>query len=377
MLSICRILAKVGYEVRTLCTTAFDTPGQNARKWHESLGLKIVENKPCECTLPVWTFEADSILHNLMDTPGQHTNGWEGRHGGDFEKALDAILDGFVPDATLTYAGMPCFVNCRRKIRKKGGVVVLGLRNHGYFSKNAMTEVDYGLASSNWLAGRYASFFGRNIEGLPSPLVEKDIIPDKSEQIFYTFVNPATHKGALFFIRMAEELSLARPDIPLLILDSQDLGAKLVSLGIQHGIDLRRHANIMLAPKVPKPRDYMHVTRAVLVPSLWEEPSGRVAAEAQLCGIPAIVSDRGGLPETVGEAGIVLHIDNAIRAETRQLPPAEAVREWIDMIVRMTDDEAFYRQSCANAMRAGERYKESVIGPQYVAYFDSLRPARE
>ncbi len=56
----------------------------------------------------------------------------------------------------------------------------------------------------------------------------------------------------------------------------------------------------MAAPPVQTPREYFALTRMLLVPSVWEEPFGRVAAEAMVNGIPAIVSNRGALPEVVG-----------------------------------------------------------------------------
>lgn len=48
--------------------------------------------------------------------------------------------------------------------------------------------------------------------------------------------------------------------------------------------------------------------RAVLVPSEWEEPAGRVAIEAYAAGVPVITSDAGALPEVVstGETGLVV-----------------------------------------------------------------------
>lgn len=44
--------------------------------------------------------------------------------------------------------------------------------------------------------------------------------------------------------------------------------------------------------------------RYMLVPSLWEEPFGIVVLEGMACGCLPIVSDGGGLPDAIGNAGI-------------------------------------------------------------------------
>lgn len=44
--------------------------------------------------------------------------------------------------------------------------------------------------------------------------------------------------------------------------------------------------------------------RYMLVPSLWEEPFGNVVLEGIACGCLPIVSDGGGLPDAIGNAGI-------------------------------------------------------------------------
>lgn len=44
---------------------------------------------------------------------------------------------------------------------------------------------------------------------------------------------------------------------------------------------------------------------AFVCPSTWDEPFGMVNVEALACGTPVIASKRGGIPEAIGEAGIL------------------------------------------------------------------------
>jgi len=43
----------------------------------------------------------------------------------------------------------------------------------------------------------------------------------------------------------------------------------------------------------------MYRARAVVMPSIWPEPFGRIPVEANRLGVPAVVSSAGGLPETI------------------------------------------------------------------------------
>ncbi len=51
--------------------------------------------------------------------------------------------------------------------------------------------------------------------------------------------------------------------------------------------------------------------KIVIVPSDWDEPFGLVAIEALACGCKVIVSNRGGLPEAVGNFGIIIDVNNS------------------------------------------------------------------
>jgi glycosyltransferase involved in cell wall biosynthesis len=85
--------------------------------------------------------------------------------------------------------------------------------------------------------------------------------------------------------------------------------------------------------------------RAVLVPSLWEEPAvPRVVLEAYAAGVPVVVSDRGALPDGVDDdrSGYVV--------------PAEDAGAWADRIGRLAEDATSERLGEGALSRWRERF---------------------
>jgi len=93
-------------------------------------------------------------------------------------------------------------------------------------------------------------------------------------------------------------------------------------------------------------------TRVLLVPSQWEaETWGRVVSEAQFSGIPVLASDRGALPETVGEGGAIIKYD----------APACT---WATELRRMWFDDLHYQQlrqaALAHSRRPELDFKQQI-----------------
>src|SRR5262249_19872291 len=147
----------------------------------------------------------------------------------------------------------------------------------------------------------YARRLGLESTAIPYPLRPERVVAADPEPRYVTFVNPQPTKGATVFARIALELGRRRPEVPLLVVDGRRAADGLAGAGL----DLSGLSNLHRMANTPDPRDFYRVSRAVLMPSLWRETFGRVAAEALLNGLPVLASDRGALPETLGDAGLV------------------------------------------------------------------------
>jgi glycosyltransferase involved in cell wall biosynthesis len=160
--------------------------------------------------------------------------------------------------------------------------------------------------------------------------------------------------------------------VALLVIESRGSAGRIASAALAGGFDLRRHPNILVSDAVPLPRDIYSGTRVLLAPSVSEEAAGRVVAEALVNGIPPIVSDRGGLAEVANGGGFVVPIPPEVTTESAAPVDAETVEPWVRLILRLTDDDAFYQQASQRAREAGRIYHRDALAPRYVGFFDRV-----
>ena len=122
----------------------------------------------------------------------------------------------------------------------------------------------------------------------------------------------------------------------------------------------------------PDPRDFYRVSRMVLMPSLWRESLGRVAVEAMANGIPVLASDRGALPETLGDAGFVFTIPDRYTPANAAIPTAREVAPWVAAIERLWDDPDLEARHRALAKTEAKRWDNDRLAEQYQTFFTTL-----
>ncbi|GAA2545259.1 MULTISPECIES: glycosyltransferase [Streptomyces] len=104
-------------------------------------------------------------------------------------------------------------------------------------------------------------------------------------------VNPIPAKGA----GLLHQLIRLMPEQPFTLVEGWwDTAA-----------DFAAYPNVTHVPRVYDRASLHRSHRVLLVPSAVEEAFPRVIVEAALHGVPNIGTDRGGIPEAIGDTGIV------------------------------------------------------------------------
>jgi len=377
-------LAEGGHDCRVLSTARFDARPTDSVETHlAELGVPLQRHPPSKAFVrsvkkpanlvvgrPTLDFTLDGVAVKMMLTEAKEDSAAERFELEQFLFLLDDVFRQFAPDALVTYGGHAVVQEAMRRARKLRITTVFTLRNHGYADRRYFEHVDHVFTCSPYLSEVYRQQIGLTSAGLESPIDWAEVEAPDDLRRFVTFVNPTARKGALLFARLADMLGSRRPDIPILVVQS---AAGAGGLNAIHGLDFGRYPHIMAAPATPRPADFFGLTKILLVPSVFREPFGRVAAEALINGIPPLVSDRGALPETVGDAGCVIPLPSWMTETTTQLPTAEEASPWFDAICELWDDQEAYRRASETARAAGvRRYSESVMHRRYMEYFASI-----
>ncbi len=364
-------LAEAGHECEILTTARFES--RVTFTLAEHLAGRGVELGPKD---RVVRYSVGRVPVTLLVT--RHND--ESRpHRGEMSAYLskfDDLLDRFAPDQLIACNGHAMIFEAMSRARARGMTTAFAVRGFGYYQARYFKDVDYAFTCSQFLSDVYKEKLGLDSTPLEPPIDWSTVVAPAESRAFVTFVHPARHKGLLLFARLADMLGSRRPDIPVLVVQSGQTAGSLNSIP---EINFSAYPQIMAAPPVATPSEYFALTKILLVPSVWEEPFGRVAAEAMINGIPPLVGTRGALPGVIGGdfssggGGRVLPIPDWMSGDTSRLPTAKEVEPWYDAITALWDDRALYTSMGERARQiAIERYAEPVSRKRHVEYFESL-----
>jgi len=377
-------LAEAGHDVRVLATARFDArPPANPAQHLADHEIQARRNPPSKALLrsvkraanlgpgrPTFDFTLNGVAVTMLATSAPPNTPAAQFEADQFLFLLDRHLASFEPDVVLSYGGHPIVAETMRRARERGALVVFTLRNYGYEDRRHYQHVDHVFTTSPYLTRFYRERIGLRSTGIESPVDWSEVEAPEELRRFVTFVNPSPAKGSMLFARLADMLGSERPDIPILVVQSASSAGGLNAIP---GLDFNKYPHIMAAPSTPRPADFFALTRLLLVPSTFAEPFGRVSAEALINGIPPLVSDRGALPETVGEGGTVIPLPGWLTPEAQELPSVAEVRPWLEAVCELWDDPDRYRAASDRALaEARARYDETIMRSRYLAYFESL-----
>jgi glycosyltransferase involved in cell wall biosynthesis len=249
----------------------------------------------------------------------------------NFERTLKDLIADFRPDILWTQLeGSRPLLELARDLGIRGLYFVHDAETPAP-ELRAIGRLDcHVVCSSGFLARRTQAAIGRPAHLIyPSPQLYFDTTGDPQGCV--TMINPVPVKGIETFLEIARQLPAER----FLLVESWKLNESAIEAVHQRLASL---ANVTFQRRVSDMRAIYSRTRLLIVPSVWEEGFGMVAVEAQSCGIPVIASARGGLPESIGDGGVLI--------EDYRDPAA-----WVRAIGGVLDDPEVYRRLAERAQR--------------------------
>lgn len=372
--AILHALAEAGWEVRAATLNCCDGD-------HEyPLAANQPHLDPAQSAGMCVQVEDAPVIHDIQvarSTRARKLRPWELRA---YMEMAEDRLDTFKPDLVLTYSSellRPLLARAQR----------LGSRTVFYIANPAMLRqpnaqlpfVDEVLVPSQFVADlcldvlkKPARILGnivpRSFDGQKNRSPER--ILTRSNR-FVTLINPSPQKGGLFFINIAAQAAALAPNIKFRAVESRWTRGNWEALGVS-AADLDR---IDWHPHVQDMRCIYEEAALLLMPSLWEEASGRVIPEALLSGVPVLAMRNCGVPEELGEGGILFDLPTELASNHLAPPSKDDLLRWTNFIKVLMENDNLYARAVSIALRETERLAPEQRATAAVQLFSELLDA--
>jgi glycosyltransferase involved in cell wall biosynthesis len=361
-----RFLSRHGVECMSISASVYDkpTPGTPLENITATGALPVYEPG-----LPqtLWMSSDEGVHHYVEFGDAMEQKRFKPEDEQRLYNRTLRILDTFQPDVLLLYGGRKYERSLLRKARERGIATVFYLVNPSYRDERNFENVDMVFTDSHATKDLFDERFGFDCKVI-GKFIEKPSLPaDLPPAQLVTFINPAPEKGVTLFLRIAQLAAQTLPQARFLVVESRSL---LSNAEQRTGLDASKFGNVR---RVGLQRDMGAVygmTKVLLVPSLWHDSGPRVSVEALSMGIPTLVSNRGGLPELVGEGGIVIDPPPPLVAQHWLVPPIRDAIPWVEVLRQLLTDPELYAEHRAAALRMWETHNPDRRMPMIIGLFE-------
>lgn len=358
-----------GFDIEILGMTVFDAPAgaQQIQKHIEQAGeknaslVKIVDGPLVHELIRTGSTERDRCTNKELESL--------------FASFQQKIGDNNKPDLIFYYGGRILNMLIASEAKANGIPTVAYLANGNYSGKRWCRDVDLIITDSKATAQMYKEKDGIDVVPVGAFIDPRQVIARKRDPKNLLFINPSLAKGVGIVIQIALLLEKIRPDITIEVVESRGNWPATLRTVTKHlGAERESLPNVIVIPNSTDMRPIYARAKLLLAPSLCWESAGRVVAEALMNGIPTIVTNRGGLPEMLGNAGVKIDFSpKCYEKPYTHLPKTELLQPVVEWIIQMYEDDAKYQEySQRSKAVAAQRHNIAVNTGRLVKALDPI-----
>lgn len=161
-------------------------------------------------------------------------------------------------------------------------------------------------------------------------LTGSEVVPQKSNKVLYVG-RLSNDKGVLELVEAYRRIMPLYPKWEFCIV-AKIIGHPREFPFLKKIKTLERFPNFKFMYNISNAETIKHFSEAAIavLPSKWPEPFGRVVLESIANGCATITSNYGGIPEIIGDAGVMLNrlTDDSIAIALNNLISDETIRHW-------------------------------------------------
>lgn len=344
-------LSKRGFLCHALTACCFDVPpGESLPGRLSGHGLSPTGVLK-EFGVSVWQGVVQGVGYNAVQFATQKRDQLTASEELVFRDTVRIWLEENRPDIVITFGGLLLDIEIQRCAKAAGAAVAFYLANPHYGRRETFANVDLILTNSSATVAHYANTMGLQCHNIGLFVDPEPIVAVARQPQFVTFINPVQEKGVSLFLKLVQRAHSVAPDMRFLVVESR---GTLVNAMQRLGFPAELLAQITVLPQQQKMAAIYAQTRVLLMPSFWFETAGRILIEANANGIPVIAANRGGIAETLGDAGRVLPIPERCMTDYWHIPSDEEVQPWWDELLTLWRANAYYEVQAKKAHVAAQ-----------------------